>query len=233
MEFPRAKLLLFIKAPVPGKVKTRLAGRFGPRGAATLYRTMVRRLLNELAPAGLCPVELWCAPSLRHAFFASCRRDYAVELRVQRGSDLGKRMDHALGDALQRCDYAVVVGGDCVSLGIPDVRGALRALASGKDAVLAPAEDGGYVLVGLRRPCPPLFSGISWGGNRVLWATRLRLARAGLDWAELPTRWDVDRPADVRRMRRNQPGDRRIHQVLSVSPNDSVVYRSISIPSDQ
>ncbi len=204
MEFPHAKLLVFVKAPVPGQVKTRLMSQYGPRGAAGLYRGMVSRLLSELAPAGLCPVELWCAPSMQHAFFASCRRDYGVELRVQRGSDLGKRMDHALRNALVRCEYAVVVGGDCVSLGIDEIRDALRSLAAGKDAVVAPAEDGGYVLIGLRRSCPPVFRDVSWGGDRVLQATRTRLNRAGLDWAELPTQWDVDRPADVRRMRRGE-----------------------------
>ena len=203
MEFPQARLLVFAKAPVPGRVKTRLAGRYGRRGAALLYRLMLRRNLNLLHQAKLCPIQLWCAPDSRHGFFATCRRDYRVELRLQRGRDLGQRMDHALSAALKHSAYALVIGGDCVSLTVADLRFALQALAQGREAVLGPAEDGGYVLLGLRRPCPFLFRGIQWGSNRVLAATRCRLHKADLDWVELPPHWDVDYPADVRRMKRD------------------------------
>lgn len=201
MEFPKARLLVFAKAPIPGQVKTRLAGRIGKRGAAELYKTMVRRTLRMLKEAQLAPVELWCAPDTKHGFFAACRRDYGIKLRVQRGSDLGRRMNHALSSALSECPYALLIGGDCVSLKAADLRFALTALTTGREAVLGPAEDGGYVLIGLRRPCPALFRGIAWGGAQVLTATRQRLRQAGLDWVELESRWDVDRPADVRRLK--------------------------------
>ncbi len=202
MEHPRARLLVFAKAPVPGRVKTRLARHLGRRGAAVLYRRVLRQTLARVVAAELAPVELWCAPDARHPFFAACRRDLGVALRVQRGPDLGARMHHALATALEEASYAVLLGGDCVSLTSGDIRQALEALATGRDAVLGPAEDGGYVLVGLRRPCRALFRCIAWGGPRVLAATRRRARRAGLDWAELPLRWDLDRPADLRRLRR-------------------------------
>jgi hypothetical protein len=111
-------------------------------------------------------------------------------------------MNRALGEALKTSAVALVIGGDCVSLDGDDLRFALAALAAGHDAVLGPAEDGGYLLIGLRHPRPGLFRNIHWGGPRVLAATRRRLAREGLSWVELPTRWDVDRPADVRRLKR-------------------------------
>lgn len=214
MEFPDARLVVFAKAPVPGRVKTRLARHLGRRGAARLYRTLLRRTLATAAGAGLCPVQLWCAPDTRHGFFAACRRDFGVGLRVQRGDDLGARMDHALTAALREAASAVVIGGDCPTLAAADLRAAFSALAAGREAVLGPAEDGGYVLIGLRRPCPALFRGIAWGGSGVLAATRRRLHRAGLDWLELPPHWDVDRPADLRRWRRLYG---------SSSPKDSVV----------
>jgi hypothetical protein len=175
-------------------------------------------LLQEVR---LCSVELWCAPDSRHGFFAACRRDYGVRLRIQQGADLGRRMDHALRNALIHCRYAIVIGGDVPSLEAQDLRFALQALAAGQDAVLGPAEDGGYVLIGLRRPCPILFKGIDWGGSRVLAATRRRLERAGLRWAELPPRWDVDRPAEVRRLKRRFSLSS-YALPLSESPNDSV-----------
>ena len=202
MEFPQARLLLFAKAPIPGQVKTRLAGKLGQRGAARLYRRLLYQTLAMVTSTPLCPVQLWCAPDTRHGFFSSCRRDYGVMLRRQQGADLGQRMHHALTTALRSSPYAVLIGGDCPSLGVAELHYALTVLAKGRDAVLGPAADGGYVLIGLRRPYAALFRNIIWGSNTVLAATRRRLRRAGLNWAELPPGWDVDRPADLRWLRR-------------------------------
>jgi glycosyltransferase A (GT-A) superfamily protein (DUF2064 family) len=78
---------------------------------------------------------------------------------------------------------------------------AAAALADGlRDAALVPAEDGGYVLIGLARARPSVFDGVSWGTRRVLAETRDRLRAAGLHWFEGPLLWDVDRPADLARL---------------------------------
>lgn len=204
MEFPEGRLLVFAKAPVPGRVKTRLAEKLGQRGAARLYQAMVSKTLTTARQADLCPIQLWCDPHTKYGFFAACRRDYGVELQVQHGGDLGQRMDRALRHALAECPYAVLIGGDCLSLQTDDLRSTFAALAAGQDAVLGPAEDGGYVLIGLRRPRPVLFKGIQWGSAGVLAATRRRLRRTGLSWIELPPRWDIDRPADLLRLRRER-----------------------------
>jgi uncharacterized protein len=95
----------------------------------------------------------------------------------------------------------VLIGSDCPALRAADLRAAFAALRTGADAVIAPAEDGGYPLIGLRRVSPDLFEGIEWGGEQVLAATRLRLSRLGWKWIELRELWDVDRPADVARLR--------------------------------
>ena len=202
MRFPQARLLIFAKAPTPGQVKTRLAGKLGRIGAAKLYQRLLRRTLRLASRASLCPVQLWCAPDTRHGFFQRCRRDYGIELRRQQGADLGQRMRHALNIVLRQAPYAVLIGGDCPSLGEMELRAALTALATGRDAVLGPAVDGGYVLIGLRRPNGALFRRIAWESSAVLAVTRRRLRRAGLDWMELPPGWDVDRPADLRRLDR-------------------------------
>lgn len=218
-EFPAARLLIFAKAPVPGRVKTRLAGRMGTRGAAELYKKLLRQTLAIARAARLCPVELWCAPDGRHGFFTACRREYGVRLRRQCGGDLGRRMNQALNRTLAVHRFAVLIGGDCVSLGAAELRGAVSRLAAGRDAVLGPARDGGYLLVGLRQPRPALFRGIAWGTPAVLAATRRRLRRSGADWAELSPGWDVDTPADLRRLRRVQAGE----SITSVSPKYSAV----------
>lgn len=200
--FPKARLLIFAKAPVPGRVKTRLAGCLGTRGAARLYQSLLQRTLALACAAQLCPIELWCAPDARHGFFTACRRDYGVPLRRQTTGDLGKRMANAFQRTLTENANAVLIGGDCVSVNPTELLSAFTHLATGREAVLGPAADGGYVLIGLRRPWPLLFQDIAWSTPTVLPVTRQRLARAGIDYAELAMGWDVDTPADLRRLRR-------------------------------
>lgn len=201
MQFPQARLLIFAKAPVPGQVKTRLATRYSAIGAARWYKTMVHHTLDKVVSAQLCPVELCCAPDSAHGFFSACRYRYGVTLRRQYGIDLGQRMHYALRDALRQSQYAILIGTDCVSLTADDLSTALSELQSGKQAVLGPAVDGGYLLIGLRQPQAALFRGISWSTSSVLAATRRRLQLLELDWSELEPRWDVDRPEDLRRWR--------------------------------
>lgn len=203
--FPNARLLIFAKAPVPGQVKTRLAGHLGTRGAAVLYQKLLHRTLRIAHVARLCPLELWCAPDARHGCFIACRREYGARLRRQGAGDLGRRMNHALNRTLAAGHPTVLIGGDCASLGEAELRAAFSLLTAGYEAVLGPAADGGYLLIGLNRPGPALFRGVAWGTPTVLAATRRRLRRAGMNWVELPPGWDVDTPADLRRLRRSGP----------------------------
>jgi rSAM/selenodomain-associated transferase 1 len=140
--------------------------------------------------AGCGPVELH--GTARHSLFASLK----VRFRRQRGRDLGERMYHALSKARQP---AIVIGTDCPVLTPADLRRAARWLRGGCDAVLAPAEDGGYALIGLRRARRDLFEGIEWGGARVYAQTVEKLA--GYRWRALRPVWDVDRPEDLERLR--------------------------------
>jgi glycosyltransferase A (GT-A) superfamily protein (DUF2064 family) len=111
-------------------------------------------------------------------------------------------MHHAFEDAARAGAALVVIGGDCPALAPRHLREAARALVE-NDAVFAPAEDGGYVLVGLARPQPALFAGIAWGESDVMERTRARRAASGLAWKELDTLWDVDRPEDLERLERH------------------------------
>lgn len=188
------KVIVFAKAPIPGRVKTRLAPALGKAGAAELHRRLVHRTLCTAIAAGVGPVELACAPDARHGFFADCAGAYGVELTAQGGGDLGERMSRAF----DRAAPAVLVGCDCPALEPADIVAAARVLER-VDAALVPAEDGGYVLIALRAPSPGVFAGIEWGASDVLLRTRARMAALGLRAAELAPRWDVDRPADLER----------------------------------
>jgi rSAM/selenodomain-associated transferase 1 len=192
---------VFAKAPVAGEVKTRLVPLLGPEGVARLHADLVRRALAVARAADIGPVELWCAPDAQDYFLASCAREFGATLHVQRGGDLGERMEAAFRAALGENAALVVIGADCPALtprALRDAAGALR----DHEVVVAPAEDGGYVLLGLARSIPSLFEGIEWGGPRVMAQTRERLSAAGARWTELETLWDIDRPEDYARLER-------------------------------
>src|SRR5262249_28689894 len=98
----------------------------------------------------------------------------------------------------------IVIGTDCPALLPSHLHQAADVLRDGNDAVVIPAEDGGYVLIGSLRPQPSLFSGMTWGVDSVMAETRRRLANGRLTWGELPLLWDVDRPEDLARLRTSE-----------------------------
>lgn len=197
----RARVAVFAKAPVPGQVKTRLARVLGEDAAAGLHAGLVRHALSTAVAAGLGAVELWCTPDEHHDFFARCAVDFGASLRAQRGADLGARMRAAFDEAFARGEALVIIGADCPALQPADLRTAAGALEA-HDVVIVPAEDGGYVLLAMARAVPQIFDGVAWGSPSVMAETRARLAAAGVSWSELPASWDVDRPEDYERLRR-------------------------------
>lgn len=204
--YPRARLQIFSRAPAAGVSKTRLIPALGAHGAAALQAGMTRHTVSRAVRARLAPVELWGAPRGGHPWFAGLARTYPVELRDQPCGDLGLRMDLALSAALRVADAALLIGCDCPAMDATHWDACLAALSAGRDAVLLPAEDGGYVAVGLRRPAPWLFANIEWGTVNVIHQTRERLRARGWSWAEPAQLWDVDEPQDWLRMKREFPG---------------------------
>jgi rSAM/selenodomain-associated transferase 1 len=193
-------VIVFAKAPEPGAVKTRLVPLLGADGAAALHARLVERALATARAAAIGGVELACAPDAEHPFFRYCGEHYGAALARQSGGDLGARMHEACSRALARAASVLVIGADCPALLPAHLREAQRALAEDREAVLAPAEDGGYVLIGLTRCDVRLFDGIAWGGSHVMADTRHRLAALAWNWLELDTLWDVDRPEDYERL---------------------------------
>jgi uncharacterized protein len=199
--YPNARILIFAKAPIPGHVKTRLIPTLGPAGAAELACDLLVRLVGRLSDARLAPLELWCSPDPEYPLFRDLAESAGVALRAQQGEDLGERLSAAAEDALGRADAVLLVGADIPELDAAYCASALAALAD-SDAVLGPAEDGGYVLLGLKAPAPGLFGDMPWGGDRGAAITQRRIASLGWRCAELPTLWDLDRPEDLLRFRR-------------------------------
>ena len=192
--------IVFSKAPVLGQVKSRLIPAFGKKKATQIYLSLLSHVLNTLFQAKLGPIHLYCTPDTTDDFFKICQHKYDLSLHVQQGNDLGERMYHAYTHALQKFQYAFIVGGDCPSIDSTHLNLALKDLKK-YQAVISPAEDGGYVMLGLKEVHKVLFNSISWGTNQVLYETQQRFKQLNWRWSQLGTQWDVDYPEDVLRFK--------------------------------
>ena len=167
-------LLLFIKNPVPGKVKTRLAATVGPDRALELYLRMLAHTRNTALRTAASRLVFY-------SDFVDEQDDWRrpdFEKMLQRGTDLSLRMHHAIADALQHHSRAVLVGGDIPGLRADIIEAAFDALEEA-DVVIGPAEDGGYYLIGMSAPHPEIFENIQWSTPQVLSQTLERCHLAG------------------------------------------------------
>lgn len=192
-------IVVMAKAPRPGLAKTRLAPALGADGAARLAGRLLDHAVHEALAADLGPVELCAAPDAADPAFARWR-GLPLRWSDQSAGDLGERMARAIDCALARAPghapRVLLIGSDAPALDAPMLRTAAAALVA-HDAVFVPARDGGYVLVGVRRPAAALFAGVAWSTPRVMAQTRERLRTAGWTHHELPPVADVDEPADL------------------------------------
>jgi len=195
----RQRLIIFVKAPRPGTVKTRLGAALGPKAAVQVYVELVEALVTRLA--SLPNVELRFAPDDAAAEIQPWRKPGWL-LVPQGPGGLGRRLERAFGEAFARgARRVVVIGSDCPEVSPEDVELAWTALRR-NDVVLGPARDGGYWLVALRRPQPALFRRISWSTERVLRQTLTRCQARRLKVRCLRELEDVDTEADWRAYRR-------------------------------
>jgi uncharacterized protein len=186
------------KAPLPGFAKTRLIPALGAEGAALLQARLVEHAAATACAAVIGPVTLWATPDESHPLFQAIGARLGVALARQGGGDLGARMLAAIATANTP---ALVIGTDCPALTSDHLRAAAEVLRGGADAVIIPAEDGGYALIGMRAPVRALFSDMHWSAPSVMDDTRRRLRDLGLTWQEPVTLWDLDLPEDLPRLR--------------------------------
>jgi rSAM/selenodomain-associated transferase 2/rSAM/selenodomain-associated transferase 1 len=192
-----AAVAVLAKAPVPGFAKTRLIPLLGAVGAARAQRGLALQTLVTATAASLGPLTLWGAPHAAHRFFRAMACRHGMDVVPQPAGDLGHRMAFAMDTHFERTPGMplLIVGTDCPVLTPEHLQNAADALKS-HDAVLIPAEDGGYVLIGLRRPLPQVFQRVDWSTPQVLQQTLDRLREADATCQVLPPLWDVDEPAD-------------------------------------
>lgn len=189
-------MMVFGRAPSPGRVKTRLIPALGERQATALYQHMLDRTLRVAATADVGQRQLWLDAGDVALPAYPAAQTLGFSIHRQQGNDLGERMQHALHSALEAADCAILIGSDCPEYSTSYLDAAVAALAD-HDVVVGPAVDGGYVLIGLRRTAPGLFTDIPWSTTGVMAATRLRLQALQWRWHELPALRDIDRPDDL------------------------------------
>ncbi len=194
----RNKLIVFTRTPEKGRVKTRLQPQYSEEQSLKLHQFLVKDTLQRVAAIKESDIELCCSPHRQHGFFLDCEKAFDIELSDQSGADLGERMALAFSLALQQYDKVVLIGTDCPKLDHHYIEQAFAALDS-SDCVLGPAEDGGYVLIGLSRFIPELFRGIRWGSNTVFSESRKVLERRHYTLHELALMHDLDRAEDLQR----------------------------------
>lgn len=190
------RLIVFARAPVTGRVKTRLARAIGSRAAAAVQRQLIERTLDSARRSRFSMIEMWCTPDKHHPFFTECGKKHGLHLHSQNGNDLGDRMFHAFS---RSASPAILIGCDCPTITPTYLEQAAACLDAGYDAVLGPTEDGGYGVIGLKKPSQTPFCGIAWGTARVAEQTRRVMATHNWRWHELAMLWDIDWPSDLQR----------------------------------
>ena len=191
-------ILFFAKAPVEGNVNTRLIPDIGVQAATQLQHDLVHQRLTMLTQEKLGNVILMCSPDEKQNFFVQCEQKYSVKLRKQNGGSLGERMMNGVHEALKRYKQCIVIGTDAPALDEHIIQQAIDTLHN-TDVVFVPAEDGGYVLIGMRHRHDVLFQDINWGTAEVMQQSRDRLNENNVSYKELETCWDVDHLEDYQR----------------------------------
>ena len=194
-------LIVFAKPPVAGLAKTRLIPALGENGAAEFHAKLLNLTLKNVVSENEWDTHLWCSENIVHPFFQTCVSGYSIKLHLQSEGDLGERMTHAMQYMLSQYEKVCIIGSDCPVLDRSKLRKVFAGLNSDKDVVVTPAEDGGYVLMAVRKELnADIFSGTQWGGRDVFQNTLKNIQGLKLNPVIQSTLWDIDTPEDLNRI---------------------------------
>jgi rSAM/selenodomain-associated transferase 1 len=199
-------LIVVVKEPIPGFTKTRLCPPLLPQAAAELYRCLMLDTFALMTRLDSADCTVAYTPASARSYFETLAPN-GFRLVPQFGADLGERLDNALAHHLD-LGYrrAVIMNSDGPTLPLAYLEDAFLGLGTA-DVTLGPGHDGGYYLIGLKRPHPALFQGIAWSTENVIPQTLAICRRLGLAVHELPEWYDVDVAGDLARLHRDLARD--------------------------
>lgn len=190
-------LIIFVKYPEPGKVKTRLAEDIGREKAAQIYSGMAETIIHNVSNSTEYKTIIFFDPPERRSDVENWLQNNGYNLLPQEGKSLGEKMANAFSKAFSLgAEKAVIIGTDCVEISDEIISQAFDTLHR-VDVALGPAEDGGYYLLGLKEPMPEIFNDIHWSTNLVLKQTLKKLEEKGLKFKLLKTLRDIDTIRDL------------------------------------
>ncbi|WP_417849273.1 TIGR04282 family arsenosugar biosynthesis glycosyltransferase [Thalassoglobus sp.] len=187
---------IFVKQPIPGKVKTRLGAKIGNDRSAELYTVFQQDLLERCHIANVKRVLCYSSPASNSMEFFTELAEENDELWEQPKLELGERLKQFFAEALKADGPVVVIGSDSPTLPQSYIEQAFELLKL-HDVVLGPAVDGGYYLIGQRTPVPEVFDGIDWSGVEVLNQTIQKVQGSGASLGLLPPWYDIDSLDDL------------------------------------
>lgn len=197
-------LIIFMKYPEPGLVKTRLAKDIGKEKAAWLYRLFVETILNQTNDTSFTRILFYCPKEKKKEFKNWIGN--GLLMQHQRGHNLGQRLSNAFKFAFKnKAKRVIAIGTDSPTLDNNIIRKAFKKL---KDfpCVLGPSLDGGYYLIGLSRLYLEIFKGIPWGKDDVFRKTQYKIRKLGLKFCLLEPHPDIDTLNDLHRIGRTGKG---------------------------
>jgi rSAM/selenodomain-associated transferase 1 len=184
-------LILFMKAPRLGQVNTRLQPELMPEESLMLYRAMVEDTVSQFDDVGFCDVKIFFYPQDAKDEMEHWLGDH-FEYFPQHGADLGEKLHNAIAEMLnQKYDKVVLVGSDIPTLDSTTIVRAFTNL-NDYDVALGPSKDGGYYLIGMKKPYPTLFQEMDWSTSIVLQQTIQKARQAQLDIVQLEVKSDID-----------------------------------------
>ncbi len=192
-------LIVVAKRPAPGQTKTRLSPPLTPEQASALYECFLQDTLDQMRQVDETQRLIAYLPQNEQDYFRRLAPDF--ELILQNGHDLGGRLDNALTDCLsQGYERAVIMDSDSPTLPPTFLSQAFTTLANGADVVLGPCDDGGYYLIGIKKPAPRLLREVQMSTATVTADTLAIAKEEGLSVSLLPTWYDVDDGASLMRL---------------------------------
>jgi rSAM/selenodomain-associated transferase 1 len=198
-------LIVVAKRPAPGQTKTRLSPPLTPEQASALYECFLQDTLDQMWQVDETQRVIAYLPQDEQDYFRRLAPDF--ELILQNGHDLGGRLDNALTDSLsQGYERAVIMDSDSPTLPPAFLSQAFTTLANGADVVLGPCDDGGYYLIGIKKPAPRLLREVQMSTANVTADTITIAKEEGLSVSLLPTWYDVDDGASLMRLMKELDG---------------------------